>query len=115
MTLPAGPPRKLPKHLMAPGQARPVRREPMSLSSVQRWVMSTLAATTVLHLSAAMVLAALYVDKQSSQVGLLVIAAAFGVIAVGVALAIHQRPLLSPWLALGVVPGLVGAAVLAYG
>ena len=32
----------------------------------------------------------------------------FGVIAVAVARAIHQRKLVSPWLLLGLVPGIVG-------
>jgi hypothetical protein len=43
-----------------------------------------------------------------AQVGLNVIAAAFGVMAVAVGLAIHRRSPISPWLVLGVIPGLIG-------
>jgi len=96
------------KHLMVPGQPRPQRREPMSVSRVQRWVMSVLAATTIMHLSAGLVFAAVFVDKQSSRIGLLVIAATFGMIAMAAALLIHQRRPFSPWLLLGLVPALVG-------
>lgn len=81
----------------------------MSLSQVQKWVMSTLAVSTILHLAAGLVLAAMYVDTLDAQIGLLVIAGAFGVIAVAVGLMIHQRTPLSPWLALGVLPTLIGA------
>jgi hypothetical protein len=97
------------KHLMTPGQPRPQNRERMSLGTVQKWVLSTLAATTVLHLAAGLVVAAAFVEKVSSQVGLLVIAGAFGVIAVVAALLIHQHRLLSPWLLLGLLPSAVGA------
>ena len=83
----------------------------MSLSQVQKWVMSTLAVSTILHLAAGLVLAATYVDTLDAKIGLLVIAGAFGVIAVAVGLMIHQRRPLTPWLALGVLPALVGAYV----
>ena len=36
------------------------------------------------------------------------IAGAFGVLAVAAGLAIHKRPLLTPWLLLGLLPALVG-------
>ena len=97
------------KHLLVPGQ--PPRRRPdaMSLTRVQRWVMSTLAVTTILHLSAGLVLAAMYVDTLDAQIGLLVIAGAFSVISVAVGLMIHQKKPLSPWLLLGVLPPVIGA------
>jgi hypothetical protein len=84
-----------------------------SLTHVQRWVMSVLAVTTILHLSVGLAIAAYVVpdSQRSGQVGLNVIAAAFGVIAVASGLAIHARPILSPWLLLGLVPGLVGLAL----
>jgi hypothetical protein len=96
------------KHLMVPGQPVP-RPDAMSLTRVQRWVMSTLAVTTILHLAAGLVIAAMYVDTLDAQIGLLVIAAAFGVISVAVGLMIHRRRPLSPWLLLGVLPAAVGA------
>lgn len=99
------------KHLMVPGEPPRQRQDSMSLSQVQKWVMSTLAVSTILHLAAGLVLAAMYVDTLDAKIGLLLIAGAFGVIAVAVGLMIHQRKPLSPWLALGVLPTLVGAYV----
>jgi hypothetical protein len=114
--MPAGTPavRKPPvrKHLMTPGAPRPQNREPMSLGRVQKWVLSTLAAVTILHMSAGLVIAAAYADRQSAQIGLLIIAGAFGVMAVGAALAIHQQRLVSAWYLLGLVPSLVGAWII---
>lgn len=82
----------------------------MGLEPVQKWVLSVLAATTIGHLAAGLVIAAVYVDetRTGAQVGLNVLAAAFGVIAVAVFRAIHQKPMLSAWLLLGVLPGAVG-------
>lgn len=97
------------KHLMVPGQPPRQRSDAMSLGRVQRWVMSTLACSTILHLAAGLVIAALYVDTLDAQIGLLAIAGAFGAIAVAVGLMIHQRSPLSPWVVLGLAPTLVGA------
>jgi hypothetical protein len=102
-------PPKVRKHLMTPGQTRPQRPEPMSLGRVQRWVLSVLAATTIMHLSAGLVLAAVFSDKESSRIGLLVIAGAFGLLAIAAARLIHKRNPLSAWLLLGLVPAGVGA------
>ena len=99
------------KHLMTPGAPRAVNQEPMSLGRVQRWVLSTLAATTILHLCVGLVVAAAYAERLDARIGLLVIGAAFGVIAVVAALVIHQHRVLSPWLLLGLLPGLVGAFI----
>lgn len=106
-------PQKRRKHLIdpsAPPRPRNVEAEKKSLSRVQRTVMSALVVTTILHLSAGLVLAALFLDdpRPGAEVGLNVIAAAFGVIAVAAGLAIHKRPVLSPWLLLGLIPGIVG-------
>lgn len=97
------------KHLMQPGVPRPQNREPMSISGVQRWVLSTLAATTIMHLAVGLVVAAAFSDGLDEQVGLLVIGGAFGVVAMVAALLIHQRRPVSLWLLLGFVPSLVGA------
>jgi hypothetical protein len=100
------------KHLMTPGQPRPQQRYNTSLSSVQRWVMSTLVATTIMHLAVGVVVAAYFADRLDSQIGLLVISALFGLIAFAAALLIHKRSLLSPWLLPGLLPALVGAYLL---
>jgi hypothetical protein len=102
---------KVRRHLMDPGNPRPQNREPMSLGTVQKWVLSTLAATTIMHLAMGLVVAAAFADKLEARIGLLVIAAAFGVIAMVTALLIHRHRLLSAWLLLGLAPAVVGAVV----
>lgn len=100
------------RHLMDPHNPRRQNREPMSLGRVQKWVLSTLAATTIMHLAGGLVIAAIFSDSLDAQIGLLAIGAAFGVIALLAALIIHQHRLLSPWLALGLVPSIIGAFVI---
>ena len=97
------------KHLMTPGQPRPPQRQSMSLTSVQRWVMSSLVAITIMHMSAGLVVAAYFSARTSAQVGLLVISAAFGLLAFEAALQIHRHRPISWWLLPGLVPPLVGA------
>jgi hypothetical protein len=82
----------------------------MSLTQVQKWVLSSLAVTTILHLAAGLIVAAVAVDDSriDARVGLLVIAGAFGVLAVAAGIAIHGRRLLTPWLLLGTIPAVVG-------
>lgn len=105
------PPRR--RHLLDPDNPRPAPRRTggMTLTSVQRWVGSALAVTTVWHLALGLVLAAWYVDasRPVDRAGLLVIAAAFGVVGIAVGLLIHRRRVLSPWLLVGVLPGIAGA------
>jgi hypothetical protein len=98
------------RHLMDPNN--PVRMASStdhSLTRVQRWVMSVLVVTTMVHLIAGLVIAAAFVGQTSGQIGLLLIAATFGVLGGIGALAIHGKRLFSPWIFLGVVPSLVGA------
>ena len=71
--------------------------------------MSTLAVSTLLHMAVGLVLAAHYVDEQTSKVGLLVIAGAFGVISMASGLLIHRRSLVHPMMLIGLLPPLVGA------
>ena len=101
-------------HLLDLDAPRRVVQDPekdaRDLARVQRWVMSVLAVTTILHLVVGLVVAAVMLDGRplSSQVGLSVIAGAFGAFAVATGRAIHGRRILSPWLLLGLVPTLVG-------
>ncbi len=102
-------PVKRARHLMDPNN--PVRQvNDRALTRVQRTVASALATTTILHLSAGLVIAAIFVDTDhtAARVGLNLIAGAFAVIAIGVGFAIHGRNPLSPWLLLGVVVAGVG-------
>ena len=102
-------PAKHRKHLMVPGQPRPTAaRGAMSLGTVQKWVLSTLAVSTVLHLAGGLVLAAKYVDERSSTIGLLVIAALMGVLGMVVGLLIHRARLLHPLLLVGLLPAAAG-------
>ena len=113
MSAPRPPARPAPKprrHLMVPGEPpRVAPRGAMSLTSVQRWIMSTLAVTTVLHLAGGLVLAARVAEPRSSQIGLLVIAGAFGVLAFAAGVVIHGKSPLHPLLLLGLFPALLGA------
>ncbi len=99
------------RHLMDLNDLQAHRTTQKSLSQVQKWVMSTLATTTVLHLAIGFVIGAVQVgkDRLDAQIGLLVIAAAFGMISVAVGLLIHQRSVLTGWLLLGWLPPLAGA------
>lgn len=94
-----------------PAVARPAGRPGMSLSSVQRWVMSTLAVTTVLHLVVGIIVAAAFLDttRPGAQEGLLVIAAAMGILGVAAGFLIHQRSPATPWVLLGAIPAVLGA------
>ena len=111
--------KKRPRHLMDPNNPRREIRKasdsgPMHLEPVQKWVLSVLAFTTIIHMSIGLVIAALYVDssRPGAEYGLLVIAAAFGVVSVAVFRAIHRKAMASWWLLLGVLPGVVGLALL---
>ena len=82
----------------------------MSITQVQKWVLSALAVTTILHLSGGLIIAAIFLDdsRVDGRIGLNVIAGLIAVGAVAAARGIHQKNILSPWLALGIVPALVG-------
>ncbi|GAA1939337.1 hypothetical protein [Nocardioides hwasunensis] len=101
-------------HLLDMNAPRTIVQDPekdaRDLAQVQRWVMSVLAVTTILHLVVGLVVAAVMLDDAptSSKVGLNVIAGVFGSFAVAAFCAIHGRRVLSPWLVLGVLPTLVG-------
>jgi uncharacterized membrane protein len=101
------------RHLLDLDAPRTVIKDPEAdardLARVQRWVMSTLGVTTILHLVVGLVVAAVFLQgPTSSRVGLTVIAGIFGVMAVAAARGIHGRRLVSPWLLLGLVPVAVG-------
>ena len=82
----------------------------MSIGQVQKWVMSVLAVSTVLHMSGALVIFAISIDAahQTSRVGLLVIAGIFGILAIMLGRLIHQASVLTPWVVLGLIPMGIG-------
>ncbi|HWJ67377.1 MAG TPA: hypothetical protein VNT31_11925 [Nocardioides sp.] len=100
------------RHLMDPDAPRkaPDPQDLERLHRVQRRVVSVLVVTTVLHLSAGFVIAADHVadDRMDALIGLNLIAAAFMVGGIAATLVINQRSWRSPWLLLGLVPGIVG-------
>ena len=104
-------------HLLDLNAPRQVVKDPeqdaRDLARVQRWVMSVLAVTTIVHLVVGIVVAAVMLDDApgTSRIGLNVIAGIFGAFAVAAGLAIHGRRILSPWLLLGVVPTAIGLFV----
>lgn len=102
------PPPRPRKHLLDPNNPRPAPRYSTSLSTVQTWVLSTLVVTTILHLSAGLVVAAIFADKTDAQIGLCIIAGLFGVVAVAAGRAIHRKRIFSSWLALGLLPLPIG-------
>jgi hypothetical protein len=106
--VPAAPRRA--RHLMDPSAPQRDTINSAGTTRVQKWVMSTLVVTTILHLAGGLLIAAWFIDpaQTAPRVGLSLIAGAFGVLAVAAGLAIHKRPLLSPWLLLGLLPAVVG-------
>jgi hypothetical protein len=111
---PATPPVRRPHHLLDPDDLHRSHRSSQSssesLTNVQRWVMSVLAATTILHLAAGLVLAAVFMDESrpGARIGLIVIAAIIGMLAVATGRLIHDKSPITPWLLLGLVPAAVG-------
>jgi hypothetical protein len=103
------------RHLLDPADLRGSHQRsigsPTALTNVQRWVMSVLLATTLLHFSAGIALAAILMDEDrvDARVVLNLLAAVTGVLAVAAARAIHGRKLVSAWLLVGLLPGVAGA------
>jgi zinc transporter ZupT len=106
------------RHLLDPDDLHRSHRSSQgtneSLTSVQRWVMSVLAVTTILHLAAGLVVAAYFLDdtRQDARIGLALIAGVVGVLAAVTGRLIHHKPPLSPWLLLGLLPGAVGLVLI---
>lgn len=100
------------RHLMDPNAPRkaPDPRDLERLQRVQRRVMSVLLVTTVLHLAVGFVIAADHVDpdRTDARIGLNVIASAFMLGGIVATLMINHRSWKSPWLLVGLLPGLVG-------
>jgi len=111
---PATPSLRRQRHLLDPNDLHRSHRSSQStsesLTNVQRWVMSVLAATTILHLAAGLVVAAVFMDESrlDARIGLNVIAALIGMIAVATARLIHAKSPITPWLLLGLIPAAVG-------
>jgi hypothetical protein len=72
--------------------------------------MSVLAATTILHFAAGLVVAAVFLEdsRSGARIGLIVIAGIIGMLAVATGRLIHAKSPITPWLLLGLIPALVG-------
>lgn len=103
------------RHLLDPDDLRGSHQRSIgdthALTNVQRWVMSVLLVTTLFHFSAGIAISAVLYDDSGTgaRVVLNVLAALTGVLAVAAGRAIHGKRLLSAWLLLGLLPGVVGA------
>lgn len=100
------------RHLMDPNAPRtaPDPKDHERLARVQRRVVTVLVVTTLLHLAVGFVLAASHVspDRSDARIALNVIGSAFMVGGILAALMVNNRSWKSPWLLLGLVPGIVG-------
>jgi len=108
MTTPVPPKRQ--RHLMDPNNLQRMRND-QQLTKVQRTVMSALAVTTIIHLSVGLVIAAYAIDGvgNGGKIGLLLIAAAFGLLAVAAGFVIHKKSPVTLWVLLGLIPAVAGA------
>ena len=111
----SSPQRRRPRHLLDPadlhGSHQRSQGTAESLSRVQMWVMSVLMVTTLGHLAGGVVLVAVFTDdaRLDARIGLNVIAAVIGCLAVAAGLMIHKKSPLTWWLLLGLLPGVIGA------
>jgi len=85
-------------------------RRPMGITRVQQWIATALLFTTLEHFAAGMVIAAFMMDpsRNSSRVGLIVMSAITGLMAVAGSRLILQKPVISAWFALAAVWPLFG-------
>ena len=117
MSQPSGPAPKRARHLLDPSDLHAHHQRSQgtleSLTRVQTWVVSILVVSTILHLAAGAVFIAYFADadRLDARIGANVIASLIGVAAVATGLLIHRRSPISPWLALGLLPGVIGAIV----
>ena len=81
----------------------------MSITRVQQWILSVLAFTVIEHFAAGLAIAGVFADDQDARVGLNVLAGITGVAAVIAFRALHAVRILSFWLLLGPLPGVIGA------
>lgn len=80
----------------------------MEVVRVQRWVASALVMTVAFLFAGGVALLSASSPQPAARPGLLIISVVTGLMAlVGVRL-INARPILTPWLALGVLPAVLG-------
>jgi hypothetical protein len=79
------------------------------LQKVQRWVLSILVVSTILHLSVGTAAIPVFKDDLSTtgQAVLLAVSACIGLIAVSAGRLIHERSPVSAWTLLGLLPAVL--------
>ncbi|GAA2152078.1 hypothetical protein GCM10009844_35010 [Nocardioides koreensis] len=81
----------------------------MQVERVQRWVMSALLLTVATIFAGGLSVLAGSVDRAGAEPGLLGIAGVVGLMAMAGVRIINEKPVLSPWLLLGLLPAAVGS------
>jgi len=82
----------------------------MDVVRVQRWVMSALLMTTAMVFAGGLAVLSLYVeDRGGARIGLMTIAGIVGLVAMVGVRFINEKPWLTPWLMLGLIPASVAA------
>ena len=81
----------------------------MSITRVQQWILSVLAFTVIEHFAAGLAIAGVFAEDHDARVGLNVLAGITGIAAVAAFRALHAKTVLSAWLLLGPLPGVIGA------
>ncbi len=94
---------------MEPQTTSPDPASGMSITKVQQWILSVLAFTVIEHFAFGLAFAGIFAEDQDARVGLNVLAGITGVFAVAAFRALHGKPILSAWLLLGPLPGVIGA------
>ena len=79
----------------------------MQVERVQRWVMSTLLLTVCALLATGMAILSGTVDRAGASPGLLGISGVVGLMAMAGVRAINLKPILTPWLLIGLLPAIV--------
>lgn len=109
-----GPPVRRARHLLDPDNPRPRQSsaaQAKSLDRVQKWVMSSLAGLTIMHLAVFAAVTAYVSDpsRLDARIGLNVMAGLIGMAAIVAGRLIHRVNPVSAWVLLGMLPGLIGA------
>ncbi|KRF17681.1 hypothetical protein ASG90_04795 [Nocardioides sp. Soil797] len=81
----------------------------MRVEQVQRLVMSVLLATVGFIFAGGLCLLAAVADRPGARPGLLVVAGFVGVLTMAGIRTINQRSIVTPWLAVGLLPSVIGA------
>ncbi|MBF4160932.1 hypothetical protein [Nocardioides acrostichi] len=105
------------RHLMDPANITRDNLESPGIKRVQKWVVSVLVVTTILHFAGGLLVAAWFIDPSfaAQRYGLAVLAGAVSVLAVAAGRAIHRVSPFTPWLLLGVLPTAIAIPLLARG